>query len=61
MTEITETRRTLENMEIGDKLTFPKDFNNRIRSMARSMYCHGKTLLIKKNKGEDFITVLRVE
>lgn len=61
MTEVTETRKTLEDMKVNEILTFPKDFINKIRSMARSMYCHGKTLIVKKNKGEDFITVLRVE
>ena len=61
MTEITETRKILENMKVNETLTFPKELTNRVRSMARSMYCHGKTLCVKKKKGEDFITVLRIE
>lgn len=61
MTEKSEHRIKLENMKIGDVLKFSNDVSNKIRLAARSMYCHGKTLIVKKKKGEDFITVSRVE
>ena len=61
MKQTSEYRKTLEAMNVGDVITFPKSMSTAIRGAAVRMYCHGKTLKVKSNKKDDFIRVERIE
>lgn len=58
---MTEYRLKMEQMEIGEVLKFPKEMRKKINGAASRMYCHGKTLIVKSERKNDYLTVTRVE
>lgn len=61
MRKVSEYRKQMEAMKIGDVITFPKSLYKVVRSAAVRMYCHGKTLTVTSNRKDDFVRVERVE
>lgn len=51
----------IKAMEIGERLTFPKEMRNKIEGVSRKEYCHGRYYVVTSKKKDDYLTIMRVE